>query len=467
MKISNPKYKCVHCNGQIIATGDTYKCNDCSYAYIEINSIPLFLEDGKKFANENYASIWTHKNRTYSYLGQNEEYSFLQTKREESFTQLRNGFESNMVVYDSLLKDLEEFIIPELLVNANYSTYQNEPLKGKELNYLMRDWGGATESEEEINNILEVLERLLEKHSKKNNSIFFAGSGTGRFAYELASQFKEVYCTDLSYRMIHFFKSMLEGKTIDFYQINGFSNIYNTKDVTKKVSSYDRWKKEHSNISYFISDIQNIPIISDSMDVFASVYFLDVLNIENYIREINRVLKKDGVYINIGPIGYSEGNFVHNLMPSEIKSVFEKNGFEIEHEEFITTTYMASDVEMSYSVHKNWVFIARKKENTNKEYTIALETVLELHEKIFAERKSEISSQGETVFYNRLYNQYGDNYENADLIIEILYLLDDAISVQSLIDRLENELGVILSFEELHPILMDFLSNKSIRIKQP
>lgn len=464
---SNTDYVCLHCGGTVDIENERYVCNSCQHYYIQINTFPILVADEIQYLNEIYASIQVHKHRTHNYLGSNRALFYLQPKREHYFNMLCEAYECNMELYDQLAKDIFPHINPELLAASDFTTYYNEPLKGKEMNYLIRDWGGLEESEVEIENILATLHRLIKDFSANNDSIFFVGSGTGRFAYEATPDFKKVYCSDLSYRMINMFHYVLQERDLKVYEINGFSNIYHPGDAVRPVAVKIRNKKSEHNqqkLHYFISDIKKIPLRDNSLDIISSIYFIDVIPIEAYIQELKRVLKDGGLYINIGPVGYSGNTFVHHLVPEEIKNVFLEHDFEILHEEFLENTYMKSNLTSSTVIHHNWVFVARNKTGKGNAQLLSEHSILNIDQHVFTEKKAMLSSEGEIVIDNQFYNVKGDLYKDADLIIEFLYLIDGKRTILEIIHAIEDKFDINIAVDEILPVLKELIANRILKI---
>jgi carnosine N-methyltransferase len=461
-------YRCISCGGMLPPENQTYTCPSCNHSFLQTQNFPVFVADSEKYINEMYASLRVHQQRTRQFLETNKAQFHLQPKRQAHFEALCHAYEHNMTLYDRLASDIENYIRPELLANCDFSYYRTEPLKGKELNYLIRDWGGSAESEREVEKIQSVLRRLLTQYKAGSDTILFLGSGTGRFAYETAPLFGKTLCTDLSYRMISLFHYLLQGDTLPAYEINDFSNIYHPKDAARLVEAHIKNLVERpGNLHYFISDVQNLPLQDHSVDVVVSIYFIDVLPIENYIRELKRVLKSGGLYLNIGPVGYPGTTFVNHLLPQEIKTVFSDHDFEILHEEQVENTYMKSNVTLSTVIHHNWVLAARNGEAPQPLPSLSEQSVLQLAEPVFIEKKAELSAAGETVHHHRLYNLKGDLYENADLVIEILYALDGKRTLSEIVQAIEQKFHVQLSFSELLPVLEEVATRKMLRIVTP
>lgn len=458
-------YKCIYCDSPINITKNATKttCSNCESEYFQVNEVPILIEGGLHYLNDNFASITTHQKRTTAYLNDFGRDLYLKRERQEAFDRISAGYNGNLALYGLLLDELRSYTQPDLLAQSGYSDFEREPLNGKEINYFIRDWGGLKEGEEEVETLLDALNQQVEKHAKNKEAIFFAGSGTGRFMLEQTTAFKAVYGTDLSFRMTQFFNLILQGKELEAHHIPGLNNVYSLDDVSKAVTIKNRSDKPFDNIHHFVSDIRNIPLTDGSLDVFASIYFLDVMNIETYIQEIHRVLNDDGVYINIGPIGYPRNAISGNLLPEEIKAVFESNGFVIEEEHFVEVPYMYRPYELSKIIHKNWVFTARKVAIPRIE-NLNLTSILALDKKVFTEKRAELSAEGEFVFFNRLYYSSGANFEDADLFIEILSRIDGTATIESIISLIQRELDVDLSFEELAPLLLNFIELGTLKI---
>ncbi|AZI55195.1 methyltransferase domain-containing protein [Epilithonimonas vandammei] len=462
--INSTIYTCPICgSNQLEIVKEEIICPQCESHYPKINDIPIFVENTFSYINDTYISLECHIKNIREYIESNQKMFPFQNGRISTLNKIVDSYTQNLVLYEQMSESIKKYVNINYILQSDLNRYKNDPLIGKELLYVVRDWGYSNESEDEISSIYSMIEKLIKKFSILD-SILFIGCGTGRFACEASQIVKKVYCSDLSYRMIYLLDGILNNKSFNIHEIND-SNVYSIDDVirnfTVKASNLSSTVK---NINYFISDVRQLPIEDESLNTVASVYFIDVMNIENYIQEISRVLKTNGVFINIGPIGYPYSNFVHKILPTEIKQIFKKNNFEIVFEEFLECTYMHSNIKLSKTIHKNWIFVARKK--TENQVSINIDSVLSINTSVFIETKVEINNHGSSVFEHNLITKNGSVYEHSDLIIEILKQINGKISIKQIIEVLSENFELEFEADYLLSVIGKLIKDKTLELVQ-
>ena len=125
------------------------------------------------------------------------------------------------------------------------------------------------------------------------------------------------FAYDYAVRMIHTGASILEGGSGEGYGTNSIA--INSKaekvvglDVDKETIDYSISAYKNKNLEFILYDGIKIPFKDGSFDCVVSFQVVEhVLDDSNYIREIYRVLKKNGLFILSTP------NRVYRLNPGE------------------------------------------------------------------------------------------------------------------------------------------------------
>ncbi|BAP30775.1 uncharacterized protein CHSO_1738 [Chryseobacterium sp. StRB126] len=451
-------FVCVNCKSPLEISSKDTTCASCSSFYLTVNNTPVLVSDASFFLSEVFFSIKNHIKNVNNYLQYNKELAKFQTDREPIINTIIDSYKRNLLIYDKMLDPIRMYV---QLDHFQYVTLSNDPVVGKELLYLKRDWSYLPESEKELNIIITAVKTLIDKHSENSENIFFIGSGTGRFAYEFSKLFSAtIYCSDLSYRMMYFFNEILNKRPIQLIEINE-SNVYDNNDscIPHTIEKWD--DSPVGNIIPFISDIKNLPLRSESMSILVSIYFIDVMSVESYIQELYRILEPGGLFINLGPVGYPYDNFVHKLLPAEIKKVFTNFDFEIIDEEFVETPYMSSDKHLSTIIHKNWAFVARKKTNDK---IVTADAILNISQPLFVNREFKITNLGEIDYHSVFFTKQGVQYENADFMIELLSRIDGIKSLQLILDEIQSEFEADYNMQDLLNTINNLIEAKVLKI---
>ena len=102
-----------------------------------------------------------------------------------------------------------------------------------------------------------------------------------------------------------------------------------------------------------------------SYDVVASCFFLDTAhNVIEYLENIWKVLKPGGVLVNLGPLLYhfqGVGNEASiELSLEDVLDVARQIGFELLHNEVVTSNYTCNTKSMLTYEYKCALFVAKK-----------------------------------------------------------------------------------------------------------
>lgn len=108
-------------------------------------------------------------------------------------------------------------------------------------------------------------------------------------------------------------------------------------DISEGMMTKARVKLNGKNINFTVTDVgQNIPFKDDSLDVAICIRVLKYIpNWRNAIKEISRVLKKDGIFIleianlySVQYLGLYNANYFL-FKSNEVITILKQNGFEI------------------------------------------------------------------------------------------------------------------------------------------
>lgn len=124
-------------------------------------------------------------------------------------------------------------------------------------------------------------------------------------------------------------------------------------DISEEAVTYCKGK--YPLINFSVGSVEKIPAQDDSIDVlvsFETIEHVDENTQEKFMQEINRVLRKDGIFVLSTPnaLVYEKGNEFHikELNPEELDALLKKYGFEYEifFQESIDANYILSSSEI-------------------------------------------------------------------------------------------------------------------------
>ncbi len=267
--------------------------------------------------------------------------------------------------------------------------------------YLERDWSGNQGFEVEMCSRMEVVRQDIRMFVPDTEKVLVLGAGTGRVAWELCSDFEQVYALDRTFSMPYSFYTLLE-QDISYNVVHASNVLYAQDRVRKQIASLKNTgmtahtcQQYAEKITYLMADATQIPLPDHSQSTIVSVYFTDVLPLENYLPEVIRVLKDGGLFIHFGPLVYHFSDESEMLTTDELLAAFEENGFQIVSERQLPEVAGFSEATMSTTYFVNWMFTARKKEKVSCQ-TVAADVRLALTEGLTYEEHGTIASANTT-----------------------------------------------------------------------
>ena len=206
------------------------------------------------------------------------------------------------------------------------------------LENLFRDW--AWETKENKANF-EIVSSLLPPNFSK---ALILGCGSGRLVSDLAETFShsQFIAIDRNPLMLLTAKNICNGQSIDLYEIPKNPIFCENYSVLQQLQHPN--SKPPQNIYWLFADALNPPVKRNSMDVVITPWFIDVVP-ENFIylsQRINCYLKKGGVWVNWGPLGYDCKQELMSYSCEEICEILKNQGFKMQKKRVEIQTYLDS-----------------------------------------------------------------------------------------------------------------------------
>ena len=280
----------------------------------------------------------------------------------EKVKKVIEGLKTNQAFFTkvaNLYKDTFKYVE---LTEDYIKTYQRQEqsfLSKLFLQLLIREWAeeGQEERQQCFTPIIQELKNYYDYENQslmeKGVNVLLIGSRFGRMIYELAKLGYNIEANEKEYLYLfvadYIFNHSKKNENCICPRINSFCSSYTEESVTKKhffpdVDIYEDLKnvkkdaikitKRHFEIEY-----------ADKKDLFDCVVTVfgtdETKNMINFTEMVHNVLKKGGVWINLGGLNsvFSEyGGF--DLTWEEWKHVILKSGFDIKREETPVLPYI-------------------------------------------------------------------------------------------------------------------------------
>ena len=271
---------------------------------------------------------------------------------------VKNGIKINQNFYSKIAKKQKpKFDDVKYTEKQKKEYFQNDGdfLRKYFLELLIREWGeeGKEERDKSYGEVIKELKKYLDYEKQeeiKDKKILLPKNRLGRLAYELSKlgynvDLLEDYYIYLIADDYLFNDSEKFGDTV-CPRIHSFCSSFSEESVLKQHKIPDEDIK---------NDIKNKNIIlyqeeflkfckgkKDVYDVVITVFSLeDVKNIVEYIETVHEILKKGGVWINLGSMAFSYANYGgYALAWDEMRQVILNYDFEFKREEKQVIPYL-------------------------------------------------------------------------------------------------------------------------------
>ena len=304
------------------------------------------------------------RNCSYIISGLEKNYSSLSKKHldklpfnyKERIEKVKKGIELNQMFYNKVasLYALEFDHLSYTKEEYEEHRYFEEYLiRGFFMSCLMRDWTLESKPERDNNygNVLKEVKKYYNYDDKnlmkKNNyKALVPGTGCSRMAFELAKRGFEVEANDFCFIYIlcddYLFNYSHKNEFQFCPSIHTFANNYSESSVIKRYSFPDvdiRDELEKSGakpITFIKGDfLLKYKGIKDQYDLIVTLFFIDVSkNIIEYVEIMHDLLKKGGVWVNLGCLDYFHSRNLNSidLTWDELRQVIINYDFDIKNE---------------------------------------------------------------------------------------------------------------------------------------
>ena len=294
-----------------------------------------------------------------------------------------NKIKEGILNNEKLLLD----IVDKYKINYNKIKSKINPLrKLSEINKLrstlklfIRDWTIEGKKERDLTYTPIITEIKKYFSNTSNQKILIPGAGLCKLAFELAKLGFEVDAIEVSYYMIlctnFIFNSHLNKNK---YQIQPLIHSFNC--LKNEDDPFQLFNFPDENIDEIMKrkDFRKLNIIpgdfvlsfkdkNNCYDCIVTSFFLDTANnIIEFIEIIYNILKKGGIWVNVGPLLYHfhdiQNEVSIELSWEEVRKIILKFGFDFKNEKMIDSTYSSIEDRLKTTIYTCIFFTAIKSE---------------------------------------------------------------------------------------------------------
>jgi carnosine N-methyltransferase len=342
---SSLRYVCPVCRAGF-ATQDGFYCADCNVRYPVIRGMPVLCPAPYRHLGEEALRIveYRQSNRAHG-----------QTADPDSMS------------LDDVCDKLTDAITPLLTVRSVLATAAARSAKRsrnpyspvQSLYYLHRDWSGALECEEEIQDITQAALKALDKAGGERSRILLLGAGTGRFASVLAPHFASTHAMELSVPM-GLLRDFLRDGPLRFTVLDRRNR--RSEDDARQRHTASSLGVDLDSVEWVIADALSCPYPDGYFSTVASLYFSDVVPARRLLSEVARILAPGGTFVHVGPLGYQFDLPADDIWPAERWPVeVEKFGLRAVYTDWARSTHHVDASSMFTTLVDNFVLACEKR----------------------------------------------------------------------------------------------------------
>lgn len=228
---------------------------------------------------------------------------------------------------------------------------------------IHRDWAWG---DEENKASLKQIRAVLHDHAELGN-VLVLGAGAGRLAYDIHMNMD---CTatvalDFNPLLMLVARTVTQGKKLNLYEFPIAPLALEDDAVLRQLSAPE---EAGDNFHLVLGDALRPPFPEKSFDTIVTPWLIDIISEDLPIlaARINRLLKKEGRWVNFGSLAFSSSRNAERYSPEEVKAIVAENGFSDPYVSQATIPYMCSPASRHGRQERVFTFSAYKERNASK-----------------------------------------------------------------------------------------------------
>ena len=228
---------------------------------------------------------------------------------------------------------------------------------------IHRDWAWGDEENEAS---LKQVRAVLHDHAELGN-VLVLGAGAGRLAYDIHMN---IECTstvamDFNPLLMLVAKAVTQGEKLNLYEFPIAPLALEDDAVLRKLAAPE---VAGDNFHLVLGDALRPPFPEKSFDTIITPWLIDIISEDLPVlaARINRLLKKDGRWVNFGSLAFSSPRKAQCYSPEEVKAIVAESGFTDPYVSQATIPYMCSPASRHGRQERVFTFSAYKERNASR-----------------------------------------------------------------------------------------------------
>jgi SAM-dependent methyltransferase/uncharacterized protein YbaR (Trm112 family) len=349
-------------------SGETYHCKACDIDFPSVNGIPWMFAEPRAALGEWRGRLqFALQKLSHESAGLDQE-----LKGTDLPALARRRLERYKKCVDSHRRKLQKLLRPVDVqsLQGNHETYlamrtrlpADQGLNTYYAN-IHRDWAWG---DEENQASLKQIQAVLHDHADLGN-VLVLGAGAGRLAYDLHTN---MHCTttvvmDFNPLLMLVAQAMANGEQLTLYEFPIAPLALEDDAVLHKLSAPEPAGEDFHLV---LGDALRPPFPENSFDTVVTPWLIDIIteDFPTLAARINRLLKKEGRWVNFGSLAFSNARRADRHSPEEVKAIVAENGFSDPYVSQATIPYMCSPASRHGRQERVFTFSAYKERNAKK-----------------------------------------------------------------------------------------------------
>lgn len=359
---------CFHCSGALVRLEDRFACAACGRCYPVIGGVAILVREPDQYLRAERAALAQTLDAARRQLENLGRLARATGLPEASVFRHRDVIDAEITRTGTFLKLFDAAAVPA--ADGAETTRYTRPsgwVPDALLPYLLRDWTGTPELAELAARINAALARAVPNRSTA--SVVFAACGAGGVLTAIDSGFAAVMGFDLTLPVLLAARRLLDGEDLEL----ALPRCINPAGVITLHRSAP--PAAGAAVEIAAMDAFDTVFAPGSVDCVVTSFLVDLIpDPRRLAREIHRILRSDGVWINYGPSGPLKG--LWRFDRAETGGFMEEFGFTVTDSTDYRTTYLDLSRDCpawSFQNHICYLTCARKSSEAVAEEAAALE----------------------------------------------------------------------------------------------
>ena len=349
-------------------SGDTYHCKACDVDFPLVGEIPwMFAEPQAALGEWRGRLQFALQTLSHEVAGLEQE-----LKNKDLSPLARRRVERYMKCVESHRRKLQKLCRPVDMqsLQGNYESYlalrtrlpTDQGLNTYYAN-IHRDWAWG---DEENRASLKQIQSVLHDHAELGN-VLVLGAGAGRLAYDIHTnlQCTSTVAMDFNPLLMLVAQAVTQGRS----STSTNSRLRRSRWKMMRYCANSQRRKPSMRISTSCLAMRyDRRFRRQTFDTVVTPWLIDVITEDLPIlaARINRLLKKEGRWVNFGSLAFSSPKKSRCYSPEEVKAIVGENGFSDPYVSQATIPYMCSPASRHGRQERVFTFSAYKERNAKK-----------------------------------------------------------------------------------------------------